>query len=351
MATMVVGWTTLYMRVATQQFEAMFVFGDSLIDPGNNNFLVDSVAKANYIPYGVDFQGPTGRFSNGKNIIDFLGEMLGLPLIPAYADPSATGSNILKGINYASASAGILDETGQNLGGRFTFSQQIQNFERTWNQLKSKMGEQDLKNYLNKSLVIISIGSNDYINNYLQPSFYTTSYLYNPTDYADLLIKRFSKQIPVLHGLGLRKFILAGIGPLGCIPNQVATMLAQQGQCLSRVNDMVLQFNSRLRTLVDQLNQDLVASKFIYGNTFEAFSNIITNASTYGFIVKDMGCCGIAKQITCLPFSIPCPDRTKYIFWDAFHPTEAVNHILANNAYSGPPSLCYPMNLQQLAQL
>lgn len=59
---------------AKPQFTAMFVFGDSLIDPGNNNDL-NSLAKANYVPYGVDFdQGaPTGRFCNGKTIIDFLG--------------------------------------------------------------------------------------------------------------------------------------------------------------------------------------------------------------------------------------------------------------------------------------
>lgn len=41
--------------------------------------------------------------------------MLEFPLLPAYTDPSATGTNILKGINYASAAAGILEETGRNL--------------------------------------------------------------------------------------------------------------------------------------------------------------------------------------------------------------------------------------------
>lgn len=54
-------------------FSAMFVFGDSLVDNGNNNNL-NSIAKANYVPYGIDFpSGPTGRFSNGKTLIDFLG--------------------------------------------------------------------------------------------------------------------------------------------------------------------------------------------------------------------------------------------------------------------------------------
>ena len=50
-----------------------FIFGDSLYDNGNNNDL-DTVAKANYLPYGVDFRGgPTGRFTNGRTTTDIIG--------------------------------------------------------------------------------------------------------------------------------------------------------------------------------------------------------------------------------------------------------------------------------------
>lgn len=51
----------------------MFIFGDSLSDSGNNNF-IPTLAKSNYPPYGIDFpQGPTGRFSNGKLAVDMIG--------------------------------------------------------------------------------------------------------------------------------------------------------------------------------------------------------------------------------------------------------------------------------------
>ena len=54
---------------------AMFVLGDSLVDVGNNNFLA-SVARANYLPYGIDLNyRPTGRFSNGMNFVDLLGNV------------------------------------------------------------------------------------------------------------------------------------------------------------------------------------------------------------------------------------------------------------------------------------
>ena len=58
------------------QVPCYFIFGDSLVDNGNNNRL-SSLAKANYLPYGIDFpNGPTGRFSNGKTTVDVIGELL-----------------------------------------------------------------------------------------------------------------------------------------------------------------------------------------------------------------------------------------------------------------------------------
>jgi hypothetical protein len=63
-----------------QQVPCLFVFGDSLSDDGNNNNLV-TLAKSNYPPYGIDFpKGPTGRFTNGRTIVDFIGLHFALSL-------------------------------------------------------------------------------------------------------------------------------------------------------------------------------------------------------------------------------------------------------------------------------
>lgn len=53
---------------------AVFMFGDSIVDTGNNNNL-NTVAKSNFPPYGRDFMGgkATGRFSNGKTPADLIG--------------------------------------------------------------------------------------------------------------------------------------------------------------------------------------------------------------------------------------------------------------------------------------
>lgn len=93
-------------------FKGMFIFGSSIVDNGNNNNIVATLAKANYLPYGMDFGTTTGRFSNGKNFADFIGDYLKLPLIPAFADPQTKGDAILHGVNFGSGGSGILDETG-----------------------------------------------------------------------------------------------------------------------------------------------------------------------------------------------------------------------------------------------
>lgn len=52
---------------------ANFVFGDSLVEAGNNNY-IPTLSRANIIPNGIDFGMPTGRFTNGRTIADIIGK-------------------------------------------------------------------------------------------------------------------------------------------------------------------------------------------------------------------------------------------------------------------------------------
>lgn len=61
----------LFRTSTSDDLPANFVFGDSLVDVGNNNYIV-SFSKANYFPNGIDFGRPTGRFTNGRTIVDIL---------------------------------------------------------------------------------------------------------------------------------------------------------------------------------------------------------------------------------------------------------------------------------------
>ncbi|NP_001146667.1 uncharacterized LOC100280267 precursor [Zea mays] len=67
---------------AASAARAFFVFGDSLVDNGNNNYLL-TTARADAPPYGIDFptHQATGRFSNGLNIPDIISNINITPLI------------------------------------------------------------------------------------------------------------------------------------------------------------------------------------------------------------------------------------------------------------------------------
>lgn len=58
-------------------------------------------------------------------------------------------------------------------------------------------GVQQASQHLNECLYYVNIGSNDYINNYFLPQFYSSSRVYNPTQYAQDLIDRLSQSIRV----------------------------------------------------------------------------------------------------------------------------------------------------------
>ncbi|MCL7050974.1 hypothetical protein MKW94_017704 [Papaver nudicaule] len=340
------------------QVTAFFIFGDSLVDNGNNNGLL-SLARANYAPYGIDFPGgPTGRYNNGLTMVDVLAQLLGLNLIPAYA--RVRGPAVLRGANFASGASGIRDETGNNLGAHISMNQQVANFARVVQQMRRAFRGDDnaMGAYLSKAILYCGLGSNDYLNNYFMTSFYSTNRQYTPAAYAASLLQDYSRQLTQLYQLGARKFVVTAVGGIGCIPYQLARYNNRTGgsPCNEKINEAIYIFNSGLLNLVKSFNNGrLPGAKFVYLNIIDSAKDLVTNGAAYGFEVFDKGCCGVGRnngEITCLPLQRPCADRHKYLFWDAFHPTEAANIILGKKAFSSNSATdVYPMNIQQLAML
>ncbi|WZZ13575.1 hypothetical protein YC2023_106664 [Brassica napus] len=87
---------------------ALIVFGDSIMDTGNNNGL-HTILKCNFPPYGKDFPGgyATGRFSDGRVPSDLIAEKLGLTkTLPAYMSPDLKPEDLLQGVTFASGGTG-----------------------------------------------------------------------------------------------------------------------------------------------------------------------------------------------------------------------------------------------------
>lgn len=73
-----------------------------------------------------------------------------------------------------------------------------------------------------------------------------------------------------------------------------------------------------------------------------------------GFENPSSSCCHMAGRfgglIPCGPTSIVCWDRSKYVFWDPYHPTDAANVIIAKRLLDGDHNDIFPMNVRQLFQ-
>lgn len=55
-----------------------------------------------------------------------------------------------------------------------------------------------------------------------------------------------------------------------------------------------------------------------------------------GFTVLNEPCCIVSNYTgkgQCAANTTPCSDRDKYVYWDAFHPTEIANKLLGGAAY------------------
>ncbi|XP_047072219.1 GDSL esterase/lipase At5g45670-like [Lolium rigidum] len=339
---------------ADPQVPCYFVFGDSLVDNGNNNDIA-SLARANYPPYGIDFpDGATGRFSNGLTTVDAISRLLGFDdYIPAFA--GASSDQLLSGVNFASAAAGIRDETGQQLGQRIPLGGQLQNYQTAVQQLVNILGDEDsAANHLSQCIFTVGMGSNDYLNNYFMPTVYGTSRQYTPEQYADVLANQYAQQLRALYNNGARKVALMGVGQVGCSPNELAQQSPNGVTCVERINSAIQIFNQKVVNLVDQFNT-LPGAHFTYINAYGIFEDILRSPGSHGLTVTNTGCCGVGRnngQVTCLPYQTPCANRGEYLFWDAFHPSEAANILVGRRAYSAAlPSDVHPVDLQTLAQL
>ncbi|XP_050269223.1 GDSL esterase/lipase At1g29670-like [Quercus robur] len=337
------------------EIKGMFVFGSSLVDNGNNNFL-DTKSKADYLPYGIDFpNGSSGRFTNGKNVVDLLGEQLKLPsLIPPFMDPATKGSRIVEGVNHASGSAGILDDTGSVAGNATSMNQQIKNFEEvTLPDLEAQLGcksSESLPNYI----FVIGIGGNDYVFNYFLRKTFLTVGLERFTSY---LISSLSKQLENLYNLGARKFVLTTTYPIGSSP-MVNLNQPNCGPCSQALKVAAAVYNIHLKSLVEDIKLRMPGSNFVVVNTYDIVKDIIDNPTSKGFSDTTNACCEVksAEQggtgVSCERGGQVCADRNTHVYFDGLHPSEAVNIQIATKAYaSNLGSEVYPINVKQLAEL
>ncbi|KAA8532841.1 hypothetical protein F0562_033042 [Nyssa sinensis] len=323
---------------------ALYVFGDSTVDAGNNIHL-ETPAQANHLPYGIDFNNtPTGRFTNGKTTADFLAIFLGLPLVPPYLGLSEDERIYLTtGINYASGGCGILPETGKFIAKDcLTFDKQIDFLKvlskmiyptsfRTQRSFYSTYQRQFFSSLLGEMIMLSITFLLERVHGavFRLKTFQISSSMNSPS------ALRYEYMIRRLYELGARKFLVNNIGPMGCLPH-----ISRGGECNETVNQMILPFSDNLSRMLEELQStSLCEAQFSNPNNFRFLAEVKENQEENGIINTKDPCW--PQNSTTLS-----ENRDQYFFFDGVHTTQASNYLFSVDCFNG--TLCSPQNVEGL---
>ncbi|KAK8638060.1 hypothetical protein V6N13_136502 [Hibiscus sabdariffa] len=144
--------------------------------------------------------------------------------------PLLEPTRLLISANFASAGIGILNDTGVQFVNIIRMCRQYQYFEEYQTRLADLVGHDEAQRIVSDALVLITVGGNDFVNNYYLVPFSARSRQFNVPDYVRYLISEYRKLLLRLYELGARPVLVMGIGPLGCVPAELA-MRSQSGRC------------------------------------------------------------------------------------------------------------------------
>ncbi|KAL8059263.1 hypothetical protein ABFX02_03G073900 [Erythranthe guttata] len=316
-------------RPENATFPAIIIFGDSLFDTGNNNY-IKTIAKANFPPYGKDFIGgiPTGRFSDGKISSDLFAEELGIKtLLPPFLDPSLQDQDLLTGVSFASANTGY-DPLTARLSSVLSFSDQLELFKEYISKLKKIAGDEKSSAILRESLFLVD-GGNDYTITYFGTPF--RKFQYDVPSYTDLLVSYASTFVQeLLYRLGARRIGVFGLPPSGCFPLLRTLEGGLERNCFGKYNEIAQLFNWKLSAEIASLNERLSEARIVYIDIYTPLLDIILTPQKYGFKIADRGCCGTGTVEVSFLCKYACPDVQDYVFWDSVHQTEKAYTILVH---------------------
>ncbi|GMI66262.1 Guard-cell-enriched GDSL Lipase 14, Occluded Stomatal Pores 1 [Hibiscus trionum] len=329
----------LVVKINGAKIPAIIVFGDSSVDAGNNNY-ISTVARSNFQPYGRDFNGgrPTGRFSNGKITTDFISEAFGLKhTIPAYLDPSYHISDFATGVTFASAATGYDNATSDVLS-VIPLWKQLEYYKNYQKKLRAYLGDGKAKDIISHALYMISMGTNDFLENYY--AIPGRSSEYSVEEYENFLVGIAGSFTEKLYELGARKISLGGLPPMGCMPLERTGNFMGGSECVESYNNLAADFNGKLNSLVIKQNNKFHGMQMVLSDPYGILLDIIRKPEDYGFEETGVACCatGMFEMGYACSRSNPftCSNADKFVFWDSFHPTQKTCSIIADYIVKHP---------------
>lgn len=351
------------------RFPAVFNFGASNSDTGG--FAAAFVQPMS--PNGETFFGmPAGRLSDGRLIIDFTTESLGLPFLSAYLNSLA--SNFSHGANFAAVASTIrLPERIIPNGQSSPFYLRLQYLQFAQFKARSQTIRRGGGLYASlmpskedfaKALYTFDIGQND-----LTQSLFLNKTVEEIITVVPDIVNHFTDTIQNLYGLGARSFWVYNTRPIGCYP-AILTRFPSAGKdsagCAKPYNELAQHYNAQLKKALAQLRNELVQATIVYVDIYSALYSLYTTPAKYGFEVPLRACCGYGGEYNYNEAALcgatinvngtnimvgSCKDPLVRLNWDGTHFTEAANkfvfHRVSTGAFSDPP---IPLKLACLRQ-
>ncbi|KAL3576154.1 hypothetical protein D5086_021437 [Populus alba] len=299
-------------------YTAIFSFGDSLADTGNLVHMPQPGKLPPFVfpPYGETFfNHATGRCSNGRLVIDFIAEYLGLPFVPPYFGGSM---KIFKeaGVNFAVAGATALDtaflqERGiMNKLTNTSLDVQLGLFKQLLPALSS-----DHKKLLGNSLILLGeIGGNDY----------------NHAFFGGVSTESIQDLVP---------YVVNIIGQAIKIKKEYDHSTG----CLEWLNKFSEDHNEQLLAELKQIQKLYPHAKIIYADYYNAVMPLYHSPNQFGFTGGVLrACCGWGgtynynSSVECgNPLASVCDDPSLYMNWDGIHYTEAAYKLIFESVIEG----------------
>lgn len=331
-------------------FPAIFNFGDSNSDTGG----FWAAFPAQRSPFGMTyFKKPVGRASDGRLVIDFLAQALGLPFLSPYLN--SIGSAFRHGANFATlASTVLLPNTSLFVSGISPFSLAIQLNQ--MKQLRQRVLEMGSRGNLppvsvfSRALYTVDIGQNDFTGNLASIG------IEGVKQYLPQVASQIAGTIKELHDIGGRTFFVMNLAPIGCYPAFIVELPHDPSDidgfgCLISYNKAVADYNNLLKETLRQTRDQLRDASVVYVDTHSVKLQLYQHPKDHGLSYGTRACCGFgdgehnfdprlycgnSKVIDGANLSATaCSDPDKYVSWDGIHTTEAANKLVTLSILQG----------------
>ncbi|XP_030466908.2 GDSL esterase/lipase At4g16230-like [Syzygium oleosum] len=229
-------------------------------------------------------------------------------------------------------------------------TQQVQQFATVQGNITQLLGQDKSVEFIAESLFFISVGNNDILDHHRSKR--TTV---SQTQLMEAIRSNFTVQLTNLYNLGARKFGIISVPPLGCCPAARVENKTERSGCLTELNDYARAFYSTVSALLPSLSSQLHGMIYSLGDAYNMTFTTMKDPKAFGFKNIEEACCGkgyLNGEKPCFIYYSPnlCLNRTEYLFWDLYHPTEFASKLAALTLFSGNSSFVVPINFSQLAR-